>query len=486
RPAILCMNGPYGCSSGGDSDARSGLPAEPHSALVANSVATGGFMLRWFRPLIGAVLCAGLYAHAACDVTISPPTDVSATITSTAAGKTICLNPGTYSSSSFSFNNNVKVVGNAATPASVVLSASSGSIFAVNFGASGGTLQNLTIQGANGAISINGFNDITLKDLVATTVTGSVAHGVVLQNAARINVDNVSISSQFSGFLLINATSSVVMNSSVPKVQNAGGVGFAVFGGSNNAVVNNTFGSPKSGATYSLPSGGVVFYNSSGNRFENNVVQGFHDDGVDFTANDITNGPFSIPAAPTADNYIGKNTVISTGFADGLGAGSGIWSNCGGDNNWIYGNDVQGTPEESVVAFMTRSNAIAGLFVSGDSNTPAFCPAASATFQNVQPVDTFIKSNYIYFNLHDGAVIRDAAATEFSSNIVSAHNGLGGAIRANGTDMLGQSMLAFQSDSRAGFASNGLQVFANASHDNVRGFDNSLGSTPGVTFAYNR
>jgi len=485
-----------------------------------------------------ALCAAAISAHAACTTTLgtagqastfSQTADITAAVAAAAPGSTICLNPGTYhpnvatypfDGKTFGIGNAVTVLGLGASPASVILQAG-GSLFAVYFDnylgtktVDGATLQNVTIQGAGGGPLIQNqtgnpggrLTDITLKDLVVTTIATPAQNGVVLINADRINIDNVTVSSQFTAFLLQNVTSSLVMNSSVPITQQPGSNGIAVEGGSGNVIVNNTFGTPKTstilanGTSYSFRNGGVVFYNTSGNRFENNVVQGFHDDGVDFTATDVIsaappNGP-GIAAAPTADNYIAKNTVISTGFADGLGAGSGIWSNCGGDNNWIYGNDVQGTPEESVVAFMTRSNiilgnamhnnAIAGLFVSGDSNTPAFCPAASATFQNVQPVDTFIKSNYIYFNLHDGAVIRDAAATEFSSNIVSAHNGLGGAIRANGTDMLGQSMLAFQSDSRAGFASNGLQVFANASHDNVRGFDNSLGSTPGVTFAYNR
>src|SRR6185503_6494538 len=100
-------------------------------------------MIRWSRPLVGAVLgAATICAHAACSVTISPPTDVNATIAAATTGQTICLNTGTYTTAStFSFSKNVTVLGLGATPAGVILQAAPAVSSALNFGVSGGTLQ---------------------------------------------------------------------------------------------------------------------------------------------------------------------------------------------------------------------------------------------------------------------------------------------------------------------------------------------------------
>src|SRR5262249_8019504 len=151
--------------------------------------------------------------------------------------------------------------------------------------------------------------------LVINTVAGA-NHGVVLLSADRINIDNVTIASNADGFYLQDTTASLIMNSTVLSARNAGGAGVAVVGGNGNVIVGNTFGSPKSGATYPIPNGNAVSYNTTGNRFENNIVQGQKDDAVDLTAQDGFAG-VGIPAAQTNDNYVGKNTVIATGFADG-------------------------------------------------------------------------------------------------------------------------------------------------------------------------
>ena len=375
--------------------------------------------------------------------------------------------------------------------------------------ASGATIQNLTIQGSIGGIQIQDFTespaqrltDITIKDVVINTVPGTTCAsqaggcgfmGIFAQSADRVNIDNVTITSEGNGIELYDTTTSLVMNSTVTHAFNEGGAGLAMIGGTGNVIVNNTFGSPKSGSTYSFNTGGVIFYNTTANRFENNVVQGMRDDGLDYTAVD---GFGLAPAARSTDNYAGKNTVISTGFADGRAGGSGIWSNCGSTGSWMYANDSQGSVECGLCVFtavsnmvlgnVLHNNGIAGVVLSGGSETHPFCTAASNTFQD-RPTNNFIQSNSAYYNRNDQFNVRDADSTEIDRNVLFPRNGFGGALRSDCQSQFCQS--AFTADANIS-GSNGLRIAANTSDGNIRGFQSDTSGallTQNVQFAYNR
>src|SRR6185436_18985887 len=112
------------------------------------------------------------------------------------------------------------------------------------------------------------------------------ANGILLFHTDKINISNVTVTSNQTALTVIDSTATLIANSTVTGTSGANSNALAVSGGTGNVIVGNTFGSPKAGSSYSIQSGGIVFYNTTTNRFENNVVQGFKFDGLDFDAKD--------------------------------------------------------------------------------------------------------------------------------------------------------------------------------------------------------
>jgi hypothetical protein len=475
-------------------------------------------ILRTFTALFFA-LGSSAFAQV-CSVTISPPADVSATVAAATPGSVVCLTAGTYSPPSpgfpnngaFAIGNSVIVRGLGPTPASVVLQGSPTVDHAVYFtnylttkSASGSQLINLTIQGSQGGIQIQNFTlapsgrltDIKLKDIIInSTVPSSGGFGIKIQSSDRIVVDNVSIASHQAALNLINVTDSVVMNSTITNTIAVNAPGLSVLGGSNNRFVNNVIGSPKTGSSFSFNGGGIVFYNTSENRFEGNTVQGMRDDALDFTIADLSvNG---IPLQQSLNNYVGKNIINHTAFAqDGLVLGSaGIWSNCGSNGTWIFGNDSSGNAECGACIWGSRSNmvlgnkfhnnGIVGTFVSGAQEALDNCAPAGSTAFRQKPLSNFLLSNSNFFNKNDQIVVRDADVTEISRNFTSPNNGFGG-VAQSCTNPACQAAYSIESDNTVGFDSTtDVRILANTSINNIRGIWSDSVKTTGIEFFLNR
>ena len=380
----------------------------------------------WRLVATATLCCIASYAGATI-TTISPGMNLTATIEAAADLDTIQLQPGVYMPTAtaqcglpgaFCISKNVKVIGLGTDPSQVILrgGANATGDFAVYVlrypghpitNPSGATIQNLTIDTAPGGIRIDDFQgggrltDITLKDVVISAfATGAQSgFGVLMKNTDRVVADNVTVESFNSGFYLGNTTGSLVMNSRVIATHSAAAPALGVLGGSDYRVVGNTFGSPKANpgvdSGYSLSAGGVVLYNTRGGRFENNLVQGFRTDGVDITAIDLTGQvPPPQDVQNPLDNYIGKNTVISTGYLGGstfvFPGGTGIWSNCGDHNAWIYGNDASGSPEGGISVWASNRNMVlgntthglgtVGVFVSGGAEALDGCTVNTSAY----------------------------------------------------------------------------------------------------------
>lgn len=477
-------------------------------------------MTRWIHASLAALLgFAALASYAqTCTQTISPGADLSSTVINAAPGSVICLNPGTYNPPSLALNifpdnggfaigNSVTVKGLGATPADVRLQAiASGvdhTVYFVNYvggkTASGAQLINLTIEGGSGGVQVYNFTapatrltDIKLKDVVISTV-GAVGFGVLLRSADRVVLDNVRVTSHNTALNIIDTTDSVVMNSTVPSTVQEAATALSVQSGSGNRFVNNSFGSPRTvaGSAYSFNGGGIVFYNTSDNRFEANTLQGMRDDALDFTAVDGVT-----PVAKSLNNYIGKNDIIHTAFAlqgSVLGS-SGIWTNCGSDGSWIYGNEIRGAAECGICVWTSRSNmvqgnlnynnGIAGIFVSGGQESFEFCTASGGAFRQ-KPQYNFLQSNANYFNKNDEVVIRDAANTDFTRNFASPRNALGGTAQAC-TNPACQAALSIESTSATFAPSTGVRALANTSIDTYRGLWIDHTTTSGIEFYLNR
>ncbi len=483
-------------------------------------------MNRFIRIVAGFVLMGSAsFAHAqACTVTISPGADLTATIQARAPGDTVCLNAGTYAPPAPGFPNNgafaigraVTVRGaNGTTPSQVILQglpAADHAVYFTNYlnaSASGAQLIGVTIQGSQGGVQILNFTnlpagrltDIKLKDVIINTPSAGCCFGLLSQGNDRIVLDNVTITSYQTGLFMIDTTDSLVMNSNVVRTGVANAAGLGVVGGSGNRFINNTFGQPKSGNTYSFDGGGLVFYNTSDNRFENNLVQGAKEDAIDFT---VLNSPNGQPTVPSFNNYVGKNTVIHTALSEGrvLGA-SGIWSNCSSNGTWIYGNNVSGTAECGVCVWLGKSNmvlgntftnnGIVGTFVSGGLETEQYCTAGAGGTQFKQKPNTnFILSNANTFNVNDQMVIRNADNTVVARNFSSPRPAFGGPLQTC-TNGACQAAYSVESDGGAitynpGAASNttSTSILNNTSVDNLRGFWVDSPATTGFFIGGNR
>ena len=480
-------------------------------------------MMRWLHAAAVSFLCLGAAtAHGQCTQTINPGADLNSVANTAAPGSVICLNAGTYlpsavvfpaDSATFAIGNAVTVRGTpGTTPAQVILQGGASTDYVMKFTnvfgagkvASGSTLQGVTIQGGQGGIQVFNFTnvpaparltDITLKDIVINTASiATASSGVLLKEADRINIDNVTVTSRGTGFNLIDVTASLVMNSTVTNTVNPDAAALVLLGGSRNTVVGNTLGSPKVSATYPIDGLGVVIDNSVANRFEDNVVQGFKTDGVNITTLDRTGVlPPAQATLRATENYVGKNTVISTRFADGFQfGGAGIWSNCGTHNTWVYGNEAQGVPECGICVYNANSNmvlgnklhhnGILGLLVSGGTETHGDCSVAGGAYRG-KPTSTFVMSNAAYFNKSDQLQFRSSDNTEIARNHLNRRDGLGGTQHPDCLTAGCQSAITFDI---LGAPNVGARIVANIAHELGRGFWSDDGATTGIQFAGNK
>jgi hypothetical protein len=457
--------------------------------------------------------------------TLSPGANITAAVEAANPGDIIQLNPGTYTptntgafvfTGSFAIGKNVTIRGLGTTPAGVVLQSNGAPLsgYALHFmpyntptlapSSNGARLENVTITNAPGGIEIADLNnvtggritDVTLKNVVISTLLSGGSFGVLVKNDDRVVLDNVTITSYQAGINLMGTNDSLVMNSTVTSSTAPNAPGLAVIGGSANVIVNNTIGTPKSNPTvdsgYSFPQGGVVFYNTTANRFDGNTVQGFRADGLDYTAIDGS----GVTTAQSTDNYVGKNTVVSTGFAANLAGGSGIWSNCGSANTWLYGNDSSGAVEGGITVWDSNSNMVlgntshnhetVGVFVSGGTETAPFCTANSSAYA-VKPNFNYVRSNVAVFNQAEQMIIRSADNNDISLNFMSPRASRTGGLQPPPSGApAGQSGITFQTDA-AYAASAGFRMAGNISSENERGVwnDDSKNNT-GIEFFLNR
>ena len=475
---------------------------------------------------LGLAIVLGLLSTASLAVTttLSPGANITAAVEAATAGDVIQLNPGTYTPSntaafgftgSFAIGRNVTIRGLGTTPAGVVLQSNGApaSGYALHFmpyhatlapSSNGARLENVTITNAPGGVEIADLNgvtggritDVTLKNVVIQTLQSGGSFGVLVHNDDRVVLDNVTITSWQAGINLLGTNDSLVMNSNITASPAPNAPGLAVIGGTNNVIVNNVIGTPKANpalnANYSFDQGGVVFYNTTANRFDNNIVQGFRADGLDYTAQDST----GVPTAQSTDNYVGKNTVVSTGFAANLPGGSGIWSNCGSANTWLYGNDSSGAVEGGITIWDSNSNMVlgntshghetVGVFVSGGVETAAACTANGSAYA-VKPSSDYVRSNVAVFNQAEQMIIRSADNNDISLNFTSPRATRTGALQPPPSGApAGQSGITFQTDA-AFAASNGFRMAGNISSENERGVwnDDSKNNT-GIEFFLNR
>lgn len=334
-------------------------------------------------------------------------------------------------------------VRSASGAASTFLSVPAGSSFGVIFQAlngacpSGATLDGFTIQGGNGGVLVaaiqggfcasNRVTNVTLRNLLVNTNSASPngTHGINFSGADDSVVDSVTVSSaRFTGILLDNTSSrNILMNNAVQST--VFGHGFAIQGGSDNVVVGNMV----SGAGSQCGGGcdGVLLNSalapsfnggSSRNRIERNSISGHATDGIT-----LTDG--------SRFNYVGLNTILSSSYDPATKPspspthGVGIWLNNDSNGNYLFGNDLAGSPENGIDILTSRSaylqansvhaNLHGGVWVgnyllAADSASPA-------------PQDVTLHHNRIYFNTQNAQInLEGVTRADLAYNHLSGDN----------------------------------------------------------------
>src|SRR4030095_8815857 len=95
------------------------------------------------------------------------------------------------------------------------------------------------------------------------------------------------------------------------------------------------------------------------NRIERNTISGHKVDGIVLT--DFSHS-----------NYVGLNVAVSASYVPGSStppsqvAGTGIWVNNSSNANYLFGNDLSGSPENGIDVLASRGTLLIGNTVHGN------------------------------------------------------------------------------------------------------------------------
>ena len=151
------------------------------------------------------------------------------------------------------------------------------------------------------------------------------------------------------------------------------------------------------------------------NRIERNTITGHKVDGLLLN----TSSNF---------NYLGLNTAVSRSYIPGSPtpptqiSGTGIWVNNSSNANYLFGNDLSGSPENGIDVLTSLSTFLVGNSVYGNwaggiwvANVIAAAPANAPA-----PQDTVLQGNNIFFNTGAANVkLENAINTQAAYNYLS-------------------------------------------------------------------
>ena len=288
-------------------------------------------------------------AHAACDKTLNPGSDVAAAVSSAAAGTTVCLNPGNYGSQAFT---------SIAKSADVVIQSSSGTgatLSADIWASQHLKFQNLTISGAS------------VRDASSNvSFVGSTFTGQAVVNASGSNVHILFDTSTFDGITVCTncyeGRLQIVSGSGVTVTNShfgGGGESDGIQIGASGAIIGpgNVFEGLLQGK-YGRHIDSIQGYGQSnttitGNYFTNDTIYvGFYDGGKNETITNNVFGPSatneqklqlgSVQGLTFTHNTVKGNFVV----AQGAKSGSARNSNATYTNNIFDGTSIADTGDQ--------------------------------------------------------------------------------------------------------------------------------------------
>jgi nitrous oxidase accessory protein NosD len=268
--------------------------------------------------------------------------------------------------------------------------------------ASNVTLSGFRLQSPKWGILASGASNVRMKDLIIDTDANASdgAHGVYAQNGSNLLIENVTIlRARLLGINFVNVTNAIVVGNTVGATSFSHGM--AIIDSSNVSVVGN----------HVTDSGfhGIMLPGTINSRVERNLIERHLVEGVVLTPSEP---PYSGRLA--RGNYVGQNTIISTGITRPGSAGGGVWLNEQSNVNLVFGNDATGQREHGnelfnsgdshILANVFHRNGQGGIYTKDITTQPP-------------PANIVIQGNYIYdTHFNAGVNVQD------SSNVVVDHN----------------------------------------------------------------
>jgi parallel beta-helix repeat protein len=269
---------------------------------------------------------------------------------------------------------------------------------------SGATLEGLTIAGgAWGILALadashpgcpfNQLSNITLRNLIVVTGPGN-GHAIDFHAVQNSVIDSCYIDSAYANgiFLELGSNNNIVMNNTIVGAFTQHAI--AVQSSNDNVIVGNTISVSTAFDGIILNSGvSLSGPGSLRNRIERNTISGHEVDGIVLTDS-------------SHSNYVGLNVAVSDGYIAGSNtppsrvAGVGIWVNNASNANYLFGNDLSGSPENGIDVLASNSTLLVANTVHGNYHGGVWVAYALAVASPSAPVpqDTVLHGNNLFFN----------------------------------------------------------------------------------------
>jgi parallel beta-helix repeat protein len=363
---------------------------------------------------------------------------------------TLSIGPGTWTAPSappgdFTISAGITVLSTAG-PATTILQASTFTAVAIwpvsGSCPSGATLDGFTLEGPSGGVFVGAGTDIshpgcssnqvtgvTLRNLVVSAnTTPAGGQGLEFHGVQSSVIDSCTVVKAYANGILFDGGSNnnIVMNSAIWSTQTQHAI--ALQDSNDNVIVANTISGAAFDGILLNSSVGLAGPGSSRNRIERNNISGHKEDGITLTQ-------------ASGSNYVGLNTAVSASYVPGSStpptglSGVGIWVNDASNGNYLFGNDVSGSPENGIDVLTSRSTYLQGNTVHGNWGGGIWV----ANIHDVTidpnappPQDTVLHGNNVFFNTSNGQIFfQGSMKGQAAYNYLSAASATqGGALAA--------------------------------------------------------
>ena len=283
-------------------------------------------------------------------------------------------------------------------------------------GPSGGVFVGANFPGGAGPFhqgcGNNQISGVILRNLIINFTVSPGGHGIEFWDVQNSVIDSSTIVDAYGNGIFIHGGSNnnIVMNNTVQHTQTQHAI--AVQTSNDNVIVGNIVSSAAFDGILLNSGVSLAGPGSLRNRVERNTVSGHTYDGITLDQ-------------ASHFNYVGVNTAANP-QPNAVHAGVGVWVNDASNGNYIFGNNLSGSPENGIDVLTSRSTYLQGNVVYGNSAGALWVANWHDVTEDPNappPQDTVIHNNNFFFNAQSAQIYLQAA---FSSE--AAYNYLSGAL----------------------------------------------------------